>query len=393
MKDSQQQTSTSSEPWAASQPALKTGLDDALKLYNSGVGGKVYTGNTYVGPSAETRVGLNDVKRNAKANMNGKGLSAQYQDLISNGGLTGQQREASGLYSQQIANGGYNPAQQQALQAAMAGLNGDGLNDIQRQALGGFQGLASNPFNSYQQDALKNTQGLANSDYNISPQLQKVLDAQALKVSEAVNANAAGAGRYGSGANQNLLASNVGDLANSTIYNDYTNYLGRKDAANNNLFNMGQTGIGTQLSANGSIAGIGQTGQQNLQNAQNNVFNMGQTGFANQTNAANSLAALGQSGVGNLAGAYAGLNAGANDLMKVGAANEGFKTQALNDKLRIFNEKQNNPWNQIGRLNGIAAGAGSMGGTQTQSQPGSNPFLQSLGYATGGLGLFGSLFG
>jgi hypothetical protein len=64
----------------------------------------------------------------------------------------------------------------------------------------------------------------------------------------------------------------------------------------------------------------------------------------------------------------------------------------MNDKLRIFNETQSKPWENLARLNGIASGAGSLGGTTTQSQPGQNPFLTALGYGASGAGLLGSFF-
>jgi hypothetical protein len=193
------------------------------------------------------------------------------------------------------------------------------------------------------------------------------------------------------------------------VGNEYQNWQNRRDTANQNLFNMGQTGIGTQMSANQGAAGIGQQGISNLQNAQNSVFNMGQgalgnmqnaqnaqfnmgqAGQDNRANAANSLASLGQTAFGNMGAAYTGMQQPANDLMKVGAMNEDLATRKMNDQLRLFNDKKNAPWEQIGRLNAVASGAGQMGSTTTQSAPGANPFLTAMGYgatALGGLGSF-----
>lgn len=276
---SKQTTTQSSAPWSGAQPALTQAVGGAQNLYNAGVGSQVYTGSTVVPWSNQTMQAMGNIQNNANANINGKGLSGQYQGVINNGG-----------------------------------------------------------FNSSQQGALDNTRNLANSSYSVSPELQKVLDAQAAKVGDQVNLNASAAGRYGSGANQTLLAKNVGDLTNSTIFNDYSNWQGRRDAANSNLFNMGQQG-----------------------------FN-------------------------NLGAAYTGLNAPNQDLMNIGAMNEDLATRYKNDELRIFNEAQNKPWEQLGRLNAIATGAGSMGGTQTTSQPGQNPFLTAAGYGLSGLGLLGGLF-
>lgn len=275
----QQTVSTSSnQPWASAQPALNTALADAQNLYKAGVGAQTYTGSTVVPWSSQTTQGMNAIQNNAGQNLNGQGASGQYQSVIN--------------------NGGYNPAQN---------------------------------------DAMTNTRNLANSTYSVSPELQKVLDAQANKVSDQVNLNAAGAGRYGSGSNQTLLAKNIGDLTNSTIYNDYSNWQGRRDAANTNLFNMGQQG-----------------------------FN-------------------------NVGAAYSGMNAPAQDLMNVGSMYEDLATRQKNDELRIFDGTQNAQWNNLSRLNAIASGAGQLGGTQTQSQPGQNPFLTAAGYGLSGLGLLGGL--
>ncbi len=281
MSGGSKQTSTqTSAPWSGAQPALTQSVTGAQNLYNNGVGAQVYNGSTVVPWSANTTRAMGNIQNNADANTGGAGLSGQYQSVIDSGG-----------------------------------------------------------FNGAQQDALNNTRSLANSTYSVSPELQKVLDAQASKVGDAVNLSASAAGRYGSGSNQSLLAKNVGDLTNSTIFSDYNNWQGRRDAANTNLFNMGQQGFG------------------------------------------------------NLGAAYTGLNAPNQDLMNVGAMNEDLATRYKNDELRIFNDNQNKPWEQLGRLNAIASGAGSMGGTQTTTQPGQNPFLTAAGYGLSGLGLLGGFGG
>ncbi|ANK73730.1 hypothetical protein FA04_14540 [Ensifer adhaerens] len=195
-------------------------------------------------------------------------------------------------------------------------------------------------FNDAQKAALNNTQATANSnfDINANPAFQQVLQQAQSAARDSVNLSAGGAGRYGSGVHQGNLASEVGDLTSRMVGSEYQNWQNRRDAANSNLFNMGQQGIG------------------------------------------------------NLGTAYQGLRQPAQDLMQIGAMNEDLATRQMNDKLRIFNDKNNAGWNQLGRLNAIASGAGALGGSQTQSQPGQNPFLTALGYGTTGLGLLGGLF-
>lgn len=217
---------------------------------------------------------------------------------------------------------------------ANANIGGEGLS-------GQYQDVINNGgYNADQLAALNNTKATANSNFDINsnPAFMQVLQQTQDAARNGVNASASGAGRYGSGIHQQTLGNTLGDVTNRAVAQEYNNWQNRRDAANSNLFNMGQTGFG------------------------------------------------------NLGTAYTGMQAPANSLMQVGAMNEDLATRQMNDRLRVFNEQQNKPWEQLGRLNAIASGAGQMGGTQTQSQPGQNPFLSALGYGATGLGLLGGMF-
>lgn len=275
-------TTASSAPWSAAQPALKTGLKAAEDTFNADPTGakSVYTGSTVTPWSQNTQNAMGMISGAANANSGGAGLSGQFQDVINNGGFTAPQM-----------------------------------------------------------DALNNTRTIANSsfDINANPAFQQVLKQAQDSARDAVNLNAGGAGRYGSGIHQDTLGSTIGDLTSRMVGNEYTNWQNRRDAANTSLFNMGNSGFQ------------------------------------------------------NLGSAYEGLKLPATDLMQLGAMDEDLATRMKNDELRIFNDKNNAPWNQIAKLNAIASGAGQLGGTQTQTQPGQNPFLTALGYGTTGLGLLGGL--
>lgn len=214
--------------------------------------------------------------------------------------------------------------------AANANIGGKGLS-------GQYQGIInSGGYNDAQLGALNNTKTLANSTWSVSPELQKIIDQTNADANTNVSlANSAG-GRYGSGAGNAAIADAVSKNTNNLLYTDMNNFNTRRDAANANAFNMGQTGVG------------------------------------------------------NIGTAYSGLSLPGSDLMKVGGMNEDLATRQLNDKLRIFNEQQNKPWENLARLNAIASGAGQLGGTQTTAQPGQNPWLTALGYGATGLGLLGS---
>lgn len=263
-------TTQNSGPWKSAQPALKQGISEAQRLYDSGTGAQVYTDSTVVPWDAKTTQGMDAITSGANANLNGNGLSGQYQSVINNGG-----------------------------------------------------------YNAGQLEALNNTRAVANSNFDINadPGFQQVID----QARNTVNAGASGAGRYGSGVHQSTLANTIGDLG----ARQYQAFQQRKDAANSNAFNMASTAFG------------------------------------------------------QLGNAYQGMQSPAQDLMKVGGMNEDLATRQLNDKLRIFNEQQNKPWENLSRLNAIASGAGQLGSSQTTSQPGQNPFLTALGYGMTGAGLLG----
>lgn len=264
--------STSSTPWEKQQPALETGLAGAQDLYNAGVGQQVYQGSTVIPFANQTTQGFNAIESNANANMNGSGLSKQYQGIIDSGG-----------------------------------------------------------YNSAQQGAMANMQQAA-SGYQNDPTYQMMRQNTLNDVSNSVNESMSGAGRYGSAAHSGAL---VDQISNAGAQMDMQQ-LSRMDAANQNLFNMGQAGQG------------------------------------------------------NLPNAYAGMGQPAQDLMQVGSAYEDLATRTMNDELRIFDEAQNKPWANLGRLNAVATGAGNYGSSTTTAQgPSANPFMQAAGAGLSLAGLFG----
>lgn len=371
---------------------------------------------------------------------------ARYRTAADNP-FNSQQQAAMSSLGKSMAAGGYNGDMRSAAGQYNDVLKNGGMNSAMNQAMSGYQNLASNPFDKYQQNALNNTTAIANSKFSIQhPAFQQVLKQTTDSARDAVGASASGAGRYGSGIHQQTLANTVGDLTNRAVSNEYNNWQNRRDTANQNLFSMGQTGQGTRMSANSAIGGLGQTAMGNMSNAtaglgalgqnamgnlansQNSMFQMGQTGFGNQQNAnnaigsmgqnalsnylsaagsqgnlgqtalsnrmsgANSLYQMGQGAFGNLGASYTGMQSPATTLMGVGNMNEDYQTRLMNDQLRIFDANNTAKWDNLGRLNAIASGAGQMGGTTTQAQPGQSPFLQALGIGATGLSLLGGGF-
>jgi hypothetical protein len=176
--------STNSEPWAAAQPILKQGLNDAQGIYNNGQSFKPYMGSTVVPYSAMTSQAQNELASTAD--------NAQYA----------MNNQLSNVYQNS--------------------LNG-GLNDIQRGVADRLTGQATGAFNP-----------------NDNPAFQNIMKQALDSAGNAVNMNASAAGRYGSGIHQGVAGKTAGDIAGTLTNNEYTNWQNRRDAANASLGNLGQ---------------------------------------------------------------------------------------------------------------------------------------------------------
>ena len=323
------------KPYKPARPLIKTALNDAASAYAKGIGGQSYTGSTVIPFANQTTEGMNALQGMARANMGGAGMSAGLQDILNNGGFTDTQTNTMrGL--DQLQNS----------RALNDTINGDGLN-------------------SYGRNALSNIQRTANQGFNLSqnPAFQQVQQNALQKAAQGVNAQAAAAGRYGSGANQQVLGRTLGDIASNLGYQEYGNWQNRQDTANNNLFAGGNQALGNQMNAIGAKSGL----QQALFNAQN-------------------------AGIGNMSQGYDTMQAPAKTIMGVGSMYEDLAKRQMDDQLRIFNDKQNAPWNQFNRLLGVAGQTSAYAPTNsTSTAPGPNPFLTGLSQVSTGAGLLSGL--
>lgn len=204
---------------------------------------------------------------------------------------------------------------------------------------------AQGGLNQLQQGAVSQLQPMAQGDMLVrnNPFTEAVVDRSAEQMAHRVNEAMSGAGRFGSGAHQGTLAREIGDMSNRAYMQDYNRERGYQQDAIGSLFNAGQ-----QQQANINAA------------------------------------------TGALQGALAGQTAPAGLLGQVGGAYEDLATRQLNDQLRVWNESQNLPWENLARLNAIASGAGTLGGTQNQTAQGTtnNPNM-GLGLGLSALGLLG----
>lgn len=221
--------------------------------------------------------------------------------------------------------------------------------------------IANNGFNEYQTQALGNWQNLASGGaMQNNPYFEDVLSNTLSDVSNYTNQAASGAGRYGSGMHTGVLADSLGDVSSQARFDEYARQLGRMDNATQSLFTGGQQGINNQMAATSMLP---------------DAFN----------------AQL----------------APANAMAGVGAAYEDLATRQMNDQLRIWQEIQNAPWQQIAKLQAVASGTGNYGtqtGVTQATQP-NNVFGNIAGTALGlasmiptggatapaGLGILGSI--
>lgn len=295
-KSSKQTTENKPPAWAT--PLFKQSASEAQKLYDSGSGGNVYQGQTVAGLSPTTQAGIQNIS-SAANNWNMPG----YQSMLAGVGDAGG--KAGSIYDR----------------AAMPTSSATNLADM---ASGAY--LKSG--NPYFEDALKG---------------------QLDKTAAQTQSQFSGSGRYGSGANTDVLTNQLGNIRSSAL----------SDQFNRDTQNM--------LAANGQI--------DNSNIASGNLANS-----ALQTRLAGTQTQLGvanQAFQNQLAGANAQVGAGQ-------LQDENAQKQLIADFTK-WQSQDMQDWNRLGLLQSAAAGSAGNYGTNTQTQ--TQPFN-----ALGAIGSLGGLF-
>jgi hypothetical protein len=202
-----------------------------------------------------------------------------------------------------IANGGWTPETRSFATES-------GLNAGQTQAAGDYRKIID-------------AQG-----YTEDPRFQQMLDTNA---NRAINGAATrfGGGRYGS--------SGIGQGVGTAV----------AEANNAAMYQSNQAARQREMDAIGAFGGMHTTGASQK---------LGAAGMAQQ----NQLAAMGM-----LPQLDALKYAGADRQMQIGQDYQDRLQTEQDAKIAAYNANQARPWEQLGRLNGIASGAGQLGGTQT----------------------------
>jgi len=227
-----------------------------------------------------------------------------------------------------------------------------------------------------------------------NPYLKGTYDKAARSVISNNDSLFASGGRFNSGASQRALATGLGDVATDLYGQNYQAERSRMgDAAqmaaaqSGRQDSMTQFGVGQQLNALGNFGqrqdGInqynaGQTNDWNRYTSGQNLGAMqslGQRSDAMTQFGANNAMTANQ----NALGAQNSLQGANNDAMRAGQYQDAFNYQ-----------KWQSPWQGIN--NYLGAVGGNYGSTSTTNTP-SNAFNNVLEGATGGLGIYGQLFG
>jgi hypothetical protein len=213
-----------------------------------------------------------------------------------------------------------------------------------------------------------------------NPHLDANFNRMAEQVRNQTNSQFSAAGRYGSGAHQDVTQQGLNDLAMQVYGQNYESERGRMDAANNAMAGGYNSALGRQMQAMGLFGQNyeAERGRQlqaimAMQQAYGQDFqNMGQAmAFAPQ------LLNMMYSPASNIAAVGSGMDAEAQ--------------KQIADLVARWQYSQTADWQGIQNYLGPLLSAGGLGGTshQTVTTPGASP-LQSL---TGGLSMLGSMFG
>lgn len=414
-----QTVTQNSDPWSQAQPYLLDLMGSAQNLYANRVGQEYYPFSTVVPFSDQTEMGLQAIENRA---LSGSPVTDGARGFLSNafGGnpYAGQlQGIASGSLNNQ--GGGY------GLMSNVA--NGAALNDNPYgTAVGSFLGGGGNDPAAYWAE-IAGKGGLDNNNpymgtlqqtaqgqfLNANPYLDAAMQKAANFVTDNVNSNFSMAGRWGSGAHQDVLQQGLGDIANQMLMSNYQSERQNQLGAAGQIVGQSQSDLDRRLQGLGLYSNINQSDLSRDFSAANTLYG----GYANdkgltlsainalsgmdagnadrQFTAANNL----YSGFGN---DYANMLRAAtiapdfaqsdyNDaqmLMNAGSTRESMANAYLADLMGRYDFQNQAPWNALNNYNSIVNSFGGLGGTSTQTGPrtGTSAFNQAIG---SGLGLAG----
>lgn len=271
MSSGGQTVTQENEPWGPAQGFIQQGMQQAQNVYNSGTGQQYFPISTVVPFSNQSETALQA--------MEGRALQGNPLNQVAGQTLTDvmQGQTPSANYWGDVVGGNY--------------LNGQGQN----------------------------------------PYLDQTFNRMADQVQSRVNAQMGLAGRTNSGAHQDLLTDNLGDLANQVYGQNYQIERDRQQQAAGALDQY----TGRQLQAAGMAPSL----------AQQDYYDI-------------------------------------DRLMQAGQSREALGNAYMEDLINRWNFSQQAPWNALNNFQNIALGVGSLGGQASTTQPTS--WQSALGSGLGG---------
>lgn len=353
-------TRTELDPKVA--PFVEYGLGEAQRLYQT-EGPSYYPGQTFVGPSAQTMSAFQ---------------AAQQRAVMGSPLVPAAQRTAFGMLSAQ------NPA---------VGAYQQLYNTASRDpSLGFYESLRQGEFVN---PAIQQAQATAAGQYlGLNPFFQQAFDPAAQRAQQQymdtirqVQSTASRAGRYGSGAAQELQDRAAGQFAQALTgtagqlaYQGYGAERGLQEQAIGRLGALGQQELANRLAGAGALGTEAQQAYQNQMAAAAGLGTLTAQDFARQMAAAQLAPALAEADYGDI-----------NKLLQTGQAAEQYQQAGLEADIQRFNFLQNLPAAKLQQYLSAAYGS-PMGGVQI-SPTYRNPLAGAAGGAILGQALGGGQTG
>ena len=384
---------TTVEPPEYAKPFLEYGLAEAKDRYTSEMP-SYYPFSTTVGFSPESELALNMTRDRALA---GSSLVNNAQNYIGNIAQTGGGLGLGANIFQRASTGGY---QNEAMPMARNMLGGADFGEVMgrtRNMLGGAN------FD----EVLDYTRATARGDMlNSNPYLQGAIDRAIDPVKDKIQSQFAMSGRYGSGANQDVLAKSLGDVASNIAYGDYQRERQNQLNAQQQLGNLAQQQFANQSGAIGALGNLQQQQFANQSGALGALGNLSQADIQRRLAGGSALSAMDTARMARqlegakLSPTFADLDyRDAQRLAQVGSARESDAMAQLQDNINRFNYEQNiddqklrnymalisggtvgsNTIQPVFRNQGASALGGALGGSQLAQLAGFNPMYGAIG--------------
>jgi hypothetical protein len=239
-----------------------------------------------------------------------------------------------------------------------------------------------------------------------NPYLQGAIDRAIDPVKDKIQSQFAMSGRYGSGANQDVLAKSLGDVASNISYGDYQRERQNQLNAQQQLGNLAQQQFANQSGAIGALGNLQQQQFANQSGALSALGNLSQADIQRQLAGGSALSAMDTARMARqlegakLSPTFADLDyRDAQRLAQVGSARESDAMASLQDNINRYNYEQNiddqklrnymalisggtvgsNTIQPVFRNQGASALGGALGGSQLAQLAGFNPMYGAIG--------------